>query len=79
MADCSGIKSRLDNAIAARQRLIEGSAVTVIMESGTRIEYRQADLGSLTAEIARLTAEYNVCIADGGRVTPVARPLNFFF
>lgn len=79
MANCSEIKSRLDNAIAARQRLIEGSAISVLMEGGTRVEYRQADLGSLNASIAQLQAEYNVCISDGSRVTPVTRPINFYF
>lgn len=79
MADCSDIKSRLDNAIAARQRLIEGSAISVIMEGGTRVEYRQADLSTLNASIAQLQAEYNVCVADGGKVVAVARPINFWF
>lgn len=77
---CEDIKTRLDDAIAARQRLVTGSQVVVIVDAfRSRVEYKPVDLPDLTAEIQRLQAEYNVCLAACGRVTPLTRPLRFIF
>lgn len=80
MADCSALQTRLNNAIAARDRLIGGAQVVTIVDQGrSRVEYKPADLNTLTAEIARLQAEYNACINPGGPVVAVTRPLTFTF
>jgi hypothetical protein len=80
MADCSAIKARLDEAIDARARLVNGSQVVVIVDAfRSRVEYKPADLSTLTAEIQRLTAEYNACINPGQPVVALTRPLRFIF
>lgn len=80
MADCSAIQTRLNQAIAARDRLIAGSQVVVIVDAfRSRVEYKPADLSTLTAEIQKLQAEYNACVNPPGTVTALTRPVQFIF
>jgi hypothetical protein len=80
MADCTAIKNRLDSAITARDRLITGSQVVVISDAQrSRVEYRPADLSTLTAHIAQLQAEYNACVNPGQPVQALTRPIKFVF
>lgn len=79
---CEDILQQLNDAIAARQRLITGASVAVIVDAfRSRVEYKQSDLPSLTAEVQRLQAEYNSCIACANhtRVQPSTRPVRFIF
>jgi hypothetical protein len=78
MADCAEIKTRLDSARAAYDRLINGGAIRVVQDSdGSRVEYTAANSGKLYAYIALLEAQYAGCVAG---TSPVAtRPLQFFF
>lgn len=79
MPDCAAIKTRLDNAIAARDRLIAGQQVVVIVDAfRSRVEYSPAQMPVLIAEIQRLTAEYQSCI-NPGTPTVLTRPLQFIF
>jgi len=82
MPDCSAIQTRLDEAIAARDRLMTGSQVVVIVDAfRTRVEYRAADIASLNAYIQQLQAELNSCLAavSGTPVRPLTKPINFIF
>lgn len=79
MPDCSAIKARLDNAVAARDRLIAGQQIVVIVDAfRSRVEYSKSDLPTLTAEIQRLSAEYQSCISPG-RAVVLTRPIQFIF
>lgn len=76
---CEDIKARLDAALAARDRLIAGEAVVVIVDAfRSRVEYRPADIQTLTTQIARLQVEYNACI-NPGKPNVLTRPLRFVF
>jgi hypothetical protein len=78
MADCAAIKTQLDAAQAAYNRLVTGAAARVVMDTdGSRIEYTAANRSSLYAYILTLTAQYNVCIHAPRLVA--SRPVNFIF
>lgn len=78
MADCSAIKARLDDALAAYDRLLTGRSVRLVWDSDrSRIEYTQADRGDLYAYIARLQIQYNACV--GAPVVALTKPINFVF
>lgn len=80
MPDCSAIKTRLDNAISARDRLITGQQIVVIVDAfRSRVEYSKSDLPNLTMEIQRLTAEYQACIGPPGTPNVLTRPIQFIF
>lgn len=79
MADCAAIKARLDSAIAARDRLVAGAQVVVIVDGArSRVEYTPAQMPMLTVEIQRLTAEYQLCI-NPGKPNVLTRPVQFIF
>ncbi len=76
---CEEIKARLDAAIAARTRLVSGAQVVVIVDAfRSRVEYTPMKLADLTAEIQKLTAEYNNC-NNPGRTVALTRPVTFTF
>lgn len=76
--DCAAIKTRLDAAQAAFDRLSLGGAVRVVVDSdGSRVEYTAASRAELYKYIQLLTAQYAACI--GGTRVSVTRPTNFVF
>lgn len=78
MADCTAIKTRLDQLIAARDRLQTGKQIVVIVDAfRSRVEYKPADLNQLYVDIALAQAQYDACVNG----TPVAltKPFQFFF
>ena len=76
---CEDIKARLDNAIAARDRLATGSQVVVIVDAfRSRVEYRPVDIDKLTAYIQLVTAEYQACLNPCKR-NVLTRPVQFRF
>lgn len=78
MADCALIKTKLDAALAALDRLTLGGAVRVIVDSdGSRIEYSTANRPSLVAYVQLLQAQYDACVTGNRAV--VTRPINFVF
>lgn len=86
LPDCSQIQTRLTNAISARDRLINGEAVVIVVDAfRSRIEYRPADLQKLTVEVARLQVEYAQCINPEldqfgrRRHVHLTRPVQFLF
>lgn len=78
MADCAAIKTKLDAAIDAYDRLVSGRSVRVVWDSDrSRIEYTSANLPSLNAYIQRLTVEYAACI--GQPIAAATKPIQFVF
>lgn len=76
---CEELKTRLDNAIAAHDRLVNGESVFVIVDAfRSRVEYTKANLGDLKQAIARLQVEYEKCINPGKRVF-LTKPVQFVF
>lgn len=76
--DCTALKTRLDQLIAARDRLLTGKQLVVVVDANrSRVEYTPAKSDELYAEIAKLQAQYNACI--GGTLTVLTRPLQYFF
>lgn len=76
---CEDIKARLDNAIAARDRLVNGEQVVIIVDAfRSRVEYKPSDLPHLTAQIGLLRVEYDKCINPGKRHV-LTRPVQFYF
>jgi hypothetical protein len=79
MADCAAIKTRLDQAIAAYDRLQTGKSVLVVVDGfRSRIEYAKADQAQLYAYIQQLQVQYNQCVG-GQPALVITRPLNFVF
>jgi len=78
MADCTALKTRLDQLISARDRLLTGRQIVVVVDANrSRVEYTPANSNSLYAEIAKLQAQYDACI--GGVPTVLTRPFQYFF
>lgn len=78
MADCAAIKAKLDDALAAYDRLVSGQSVRVVWDSDrSRIEYTSANLPSLYAYIQRLTVEYAACL--GKPAVALTKPIQFVF
>lgn len=78
MSDCAAIKTKLDAAISALDRLTTGGSVRVFVDSdGSRVEYNAANRQSLVSYIQLLQAQYNSCV--NGRPAVMTRPLNFVF
>ena len=76
---CEALKARLDNAIAAHDRLVNGESVFVIVDAfRSRVEYTKANLSDLKQAIARLQVEYDKCINPGKRIF-LTRPIHFRF
>lgn len=77
MADCTALKDRLDALNAARDRILTGGAVRVIVDSdGSRVEYTATRLSDLLQEIIRAQAAYDAC---AGVTAVLTRPLTFVF
>ena len=82
---CEDIKQRLDDAIAAKHRLMTGAQVVVIVDAfRSRVEYRAADADKLTEYIQLTQAQYQACInANTNSVCPLpnvlTRPVRFIF
>lgn len=78
MADCTAIKTKLDEAQAAYDRLVSGQSIRVIVDSdGSRIEYNAANRQALYAYIQDLTAQYATCL--GQPVAVALKPIQFVF
>ena len=50
-------QERLDQAVAARHKLLLGQLAYVVEADGRRVEYSRTNLDALDAEIANLRAE----------------------
>lgn len=78
MASCSEIKTRLDEAQAAYDRLVRGELVVLVWDSDrSRVQYTAADRSALFAYIQRLTVEYAKCA--GQPVIALTKPIQFVF
>lgn len=78
MADCAALKTRLDQLIAARDRLLTGKQIAVVVDANrSRVEYTPANSNSLYAEIAKVQAQYDACV--GGTAVALTKPFQYFF
>ena len=76
---CAEIKTRLDAANRAYDRLVAGEQVVVIVDAQrSRVEYSPAKLSDLTQQIQVLQAQYDACV-NPGKVTALTRPVTFRF
>lgn len=80
---CEDINQRLQDAIAAKDRLMTGAQVVVIVDAfRSRVEYRPADVDKLTQYIALLQVQYQECLNANSSCPQrnvLTRPTRFIF
>jgi len=78
MPDCTQLKARLDQLTSARDKLLQGKQIVVVVDANrSRIEYKPADVNTLYAQIALAQAEYDACV--NGTPKAITKPFQFFF
>lgn len=74
---CEDILQRLNDAIDARQRLMTGAQVVIIVDAfRSRVEYRPADSDKLAQYIGLLQTQYQACLnANNPQLDAFGRPI----